>query len=170
MENAMAAPEKLRIPYEDWEDARFEYVGQYGGGNQFMAFVTGAFPGPDHFPNPGGNWREIKRWSAVVHRFDRDGNHLGTEARLGGFDIEGRAAAGEKAWHHLGQILKDLGVENARPCDIHVKPFSAEVDGVVYALEYEREVTDDGEVLEHVMLWPNDIMFHPPWDGGKYST
>ena len=45
MERAMAAPDKLRIPYEDWEGARFEYVGRCGGGSQFMVYrVAAAVP------------------------------------------------------------------------------------------------------------------------------
>jgi hypothetical protein len=41
-----------------------------------------------------------------------------------------------------------------------------EIDDVVYELVYENH----GEGEEYAMLWPNDIMFHPPWDSGKYST
>src|SRR5947209_3382139 len=41
---AVAEPDWLLIPYEDFEGGRFNLVGQYGAGNQFMAFVTGAFP------------------------------------------------------------------------------------------------------------------------------
>ena len=62
-----------------------------------------------------------------------------------------------------------LAREEAEPCDIYVKPFSAEIDGVLYELVYESGVDED-EGDEYVMLWPNDVMFHPPWDSGEYST
>ena len=162
----MASPDKIRIPYQDFDGTRFDCIGRYAGGNQFMAFVTGAFPGQDRYPDPAGNWREIKSWVAVLHKFDAEGNHIGSESRLGGFDAEGRQRAGEKAWHQLAQMLEDAGLENAQPCDIYIKPFSVEIDNVVHELVYENH----GEREEYVMLWPNDIMFHPPWDSGRYST
>lgn len=168
----MAAPEKLRIPYEDFDGARFDCVGRYGNGNQFMAYVTGAFPGRERFPDAGGtDWRTIKSWNAVIHRFDSEGNHIGSEAKRGGYDIEGREVAGDRAWEHLDSMLAVLGLLNPRLCDIYIKPFSVEIDDVIYALEYESYVDEeDGRVHEYIMLWPNDIMFHPPWDSGSYST
>jgi hypothetical protein len=42
---------------------------------------------------------------------------------------------------------------------------------VVHGLIYEPERWDEGyQVGDHVMLEPNDIMFHSPWDSGEYST
>jgi len=167
----MAAPDKLRIPYEDFEGARFDCVGCLADGKQFMAYVTGAFPGHERFPDPSGDWQQRKSWNAVVHRFDSNGNHIDSEAKRGGYDIEGRDVAGGKAWQHLDSMLGELGLQNPKLCDIYIKPFSVEIDDVVYALEYEHEIDeDDGYEHECVMLWPNDIMFHPPWDSGEYST
>jgi formate hydrogenlyase regulatory protein HycA len=55
--------------------------------------------------------------------------------------------------------------------DIRVKPFRLEIGGVVHGLIYRSEFwEEDGEEHEWVMLEPNDIMFHPPWDSGEYST
>ncbi|MBL7041059.1 MAG: hypothetical protein ISR77_20660 [Pirellulaceae bacterium] len=167
----MAPPDKILIPYEDSEGARFDCVGRYGDGNQFMAFVTGAFPGRDCFPPANADWQSVKSWNAVIHRFDSDGNHIGSEAKRGGCDIEGRDIAGEKAWQQLETMLCKLGLHDPKFCDIYVRPFSIEIDDVVYALEYEHEINkEDDFEYECVMLWPNDIMFHPPWDSGAYST
>jgi hypothetical protein len=167
----MAAPDKLRIPYEDFEGARFNCVGRYGDGNQFMAYVTGAFPGHDRFPDTTSDWRERKSWNALIHRFDSDGNHIGSEAKRGGYDIVGRQVAGDKAWQHLDSMLAAFKLENPKPCDIYVRPFTVEIDDVIYALAYEHKIDEeDGYEYECVMLWPNDIMFHPPWDSGEYST
>jgi len=135
-----------------------------------MAFVTGAFRGPNHYIKLTENWREIKRWLAVVHKFDADGNHLITECRLGGFDIDGHRVAVEKASNHLAQMLEEMRLSGLRLCDVYVKPFSVQVDGVIYSLEYEHRVAENGKSHESVTLWPNDIMFHPPWDSGEYST
>src|SRR4051812_25234057 len=106
----MAEPAQLLIPHEDFEYARFSLVGQYGGGNQFMAFVTGAYPGdwwsgnrpPEYLRN---RWAEHKRWYAVLHRFGPSGNHLGTEARLGGTTAEGQGEAIERATRELAAML-----------------------------------------------------------------
>ena len=72
----MAAPDKLRIPYEDYDYGRFTSIGRLPDGTQFMAFVTGAFPtGQEYYL--GDDWQTKKRWLAVIHRFDGDGNHIG---------------------------------------------------------------------------------------------
>ena len=163
----MAKPDKIRIPFVNDEESRFYYVGHYDGNNQFMAFVTGAFPDENKFPGPNDNWQSIKRWVAVIHCFDADGNHLESDIRLGGYQIE-RDQAAEKAWEELGNILKKLSTQKPKPGDIYVKPFSVKVDGVTYGLIYEQDEED--EESEYGMLEPNDIMFHQPWDSGEYST
>lgn len=53
-------------------------------------------------------------------------------------------------------------------CDIWVQPFAVQIDGVAHGLIYEQ--SEDGKGSEWVMLEPQDIMFHPPWDSGEYST
>jgi formate hydrogenlyase regulatory protein HycA len=165
----MAKPDKIRIPYEDFDDGRFHCVGRYDGDKQFMAFVSGAFPDDNQYPSPGSNWRDIKRWLAVIHRFDSAGNHLSSEARVGGYDAEGRDVAGEKAWDRLGEIFEELSLKHPEPCDIFVKLFSVEIDGITHGLIYENYSQGDDEG-EYVTLEPNDIMFCPPYDDGEYST
>jgi hypothetical protein len=103
-----------------------------------------------------------------------DGNHTGSESRLGGFDIEGRDVAGDRAFGHLQDMLVELA-DGRRPelCDIWVRLFSVEIDGVTHGLFYEQseEEPEPGEERsECVMLEPWDIMFHPPWDSSEYST
>lgn len=161
-------PDKIRIPHDD---DRFEYIGRLLDGRQIMAYVTGAFP--DGFPidRDPEIWRKAKRWLAVLHLFDAEGNHLGSEARLGGFDIEGRDVAGEKAWAELDKMLLGLGPEQIELGDIWVKLFSVSIEGVTHSLLYEQHLPDeDSPAYECVMLEPQDIMFHPPWDSGEYST
>jgi hypothetical protein len=173
----VAEPERLLIPYEGFEDDRFSFVGLYAEDNQFMAFVTGAFPAdwwsgnrpPEYLRN---QWAEHKRWYAVLHRFGADGNHLGTEVWNGGTTAGGEVEANERADKKLAELLESL-----RPyklCDICVKPFGVEIDGYFFGLVYQLNNYDDpadpDATYECVMLEPNDIMFHPPWDSGEYST
>jgi hypothetical protein len=80
----MAGPDKLRIPQGE---GRFEDIGTFPDGTQFYACVTGAFPGGVKYSAPSDEWRRKKRWLAVVHLFDPEGNHIGTDCRLGGMDI-----------------------------------------------------------------------------------
>lgn len=71
-------------------------------------------------------------------------------------------------WDEFGDILENLWNMNPKPGDINVGLFSVKDDGVTYGLIYEE---DDGEEdCEYVMLEPNDIMFHQPWDSGEYPT
>lgn len=171
----MAEPDRLLIQHEEFEGGRFTLVGRYGGGNQFMAFGTGAFPVDWHIGKYSPEylrtrWAEHKRWYAVLHRFDPDGNHLGTEARLGGTTAGGRDEAFERVDEELAGLLESLGPVEL--CDIRVRPFGVEIDGYFFGLVYTATSADDPDDPgnEYVMLEPNGIMFHPPWDTGNYST
>jgi formate hydrogenlyase regulatory protein HycA len=177
MGEKVAEPELLLIPHEDFEYTRFSFVGRYGDGNQFMAFVTGAFPKDwwsGNYPPEylRGRWAEHKRWYAVLHRFGPGGDHLGTEARSGGTTAEGQAEAIDRAERELAVLL--ASVAPFRPCGIRVKLFGVEIDGYYFGLDYKCVDAEDPEnpsaTDEYVMLEPNDIMFHPPWDSGEYST
>jgi hypothetical protein len=161
-------PDKLRIPHDGH---RFEFVGHLADGRQFMAFVTGAFPDGVKLDWDTDEWRKVKQWTAVLHLFDAEGNHLSSKARLGGFDIEGRGVAGDKAWAELDTMLAGLGPGKPELGDIWVRQFAVQIDGVTHSLLYEEfQPEEDGPVFECVMLDPRDIMFHPPWDSGQYST
>lgn len=173
----VAEPDRLLITYEDWKDARFGLVGRYGGGNQFMAFATGAFPKDwsvrTHSPEYSWTrWAEHKRWYAVLHRFGPGGEHLGTEVYSGGTTAEGEAEAIDRALRALGAMLEK--VMPFQRCPIRVKPFGVEIDGYFFGLVYKCVDADDPDdperTDEYVMLQPNDLMFHPPWDSGEYSS
>ena len=69
----------------------------------------------------------------------------------------------------LEEMITRLG--EVKLGDIRVKRFRVEVEKIVHGLIYECELhEEDGREIEWVMLQPNDIMFHPPWDSGEYST
>jgi hypothetical protein len=108
----------------------------------------------------------------VLHRFDAAGNHLGTEAHSGGTTADGEGLAIKRADKELVKLLRLLGP--CEPSDIRVKPFGVEFDGYFFGLVYQLNSYDDpanpGGTYECVMLEPNDVMFHPPWDSGEYST
>ena len=155
----MPPPEVIRIAPDD---SHFAHVGIFADGTQFLAFVTGANPGGG-FPVPGEP--NLKQWLAVVHLFDEDGAHLSTSVRLGGLDAEGRRVAQEKAADELDTLLDELVERRPSSTDIWVRPFALTIDGVKHGLVFEAEGDS-----EWVMLWPRDLMFHPPWDSGEYSS
>lgn len=163
----MATPEKLRIPYEPGDWGSFRHIGTLSDGRLFLAGVTSAFPGPYPYRHIRGDWRNHKRWLAVLHTFDSDGMYLASDVRLGGLESEGRDVAGNKAAVALTEILSPLTYELT---DIAIRVFETEVEGIHYSLKYESGTDDAGEPWEWVMLFPNAIMFHPPWDSGLYST
>jgi hypothetical protein len=169
MDQALVGPpDRLRIPQDGH---RFEYVGRLPDGRQFMGFVTGAFPDGAKLNWDTDEWRKVKRWMAVLHLFSADGSYLNSEVRLGGLDVEGRGIASAKAWEQLDKMLAALGPGDPELCDIWVKQFSVNIDGVTHSLFYHQHQADeDGPIFESVMLDPRDIMFHPPWDSGEYST
>jgi formate hydrogenlyase regulatory protein HycA len=165
----VAIPDTLLIPYEDFESGRFRHVGRYGGDNQFMGCVTYAYPKFYHTEETTSDgqaiWREHTNCFAVLHRFDAAGRHLVTAVER----VVGSPDSGEWDWAKLEAMIVGLG--QVEYCDIRVKPFQVEVGGVVYGLIYVCEWREeDGEQHEWVMFEPNDVMFHPPWDSGEYST
>lgn len=161
------SPTKLRIPAE----GPIEYVGRLEDGTQYMCFVTGAVPDGYAFNHDNEDWRKVKRWIAVLHLFDAEGNHLKTEARHGGYDIEGWDAACNKAWTEVRSMFSLYHGNGPVRCDVFVKPFSAVIEGITHGLVYRAtQPEEDGPVFEGVFLEPRDVMFHPPWDSGEWST
>jgi hypothetical protein len=142
----MPAPDKLRIPSA--LNSRDEYVGRCRGAEQFLALL-GVHDGAG------------RRWELLAHQFDAEGNYLGSRRRWVG-DEAGRP--------FVERCLGLLGIADPQPGDIFVKLFVGEGDGAGCGLFYGQGEVDDGEPYEFVMLEPNDLMFHPPWDSGRYST
>jgi hypothetical protein len=168
----VAEPETLLIPFEDFEYGRFTHVGRYDGENQFMGYVTYASPKLYHSEEITSDgqllFREHTNCFAVLHRFDSAGCHLGTEVER----VEGARDSGERDWTKLEDMIAGLGKFDF--CDIRVRPFRVEFGNIVHGLIYEcvdaEDPDDPSATDEYVMLEPNDIMFHPPWDSGEYST
>lgn len=166
----MAPPQTLLIPHEDFEGARFTHVGRFGDGKQFLGLLTYASQYVPKFyyteeiaPDGQSIWRQKSNCFAVLHRFDTLGTHLGTDVQR----VGGTADSNERDWATLEKMIAKLG--KIEFCEIRVKPFHVEIEKIVHALIYECS-EEDGEEQEWVTLEPADIMFHPPWDSGEYST
>ncbi len=152
----MAIPRRIRI--EQVPDYYTRFIGRCADGRQFMAFVVASLPTP--VPR---DWRRHKRWYTVLHTFDGRGRHVSTEARFAGTTADGEDQVTERAQSWRQEMLARLN--GYRFCDVEVRLFSALVDGSSFGLVD----TTDEELGESVTLWPNDLVFHPPWDG-SYDT
>ena len=163
----MAPPDALLIRYEDFEDARFSHVGRYPAG-QFLGYVTYASPKVYHPEETTVDgqiiWQEHTNCFAVLHRFDPQGGHIGTDVER----VGGTTDSNEQDWARLDAMVAGLGAIALGA--IRVRPFQVEIEGILHGLIYETETWDDGQSDEWVMLEPNDVMFHPPWDSGEYSS
>jgi hypothetical protein len=108
------------------------------------------------------DWAIHKRWYAVLHRVDHDGNHAGSEAWFAGTTEDGEAATIQRAQTRLRDWLDHLA--GRAYGDIAIRLFEITIDGVTFGLVDESD--EDGE---HVELNPNELGFYPPWDG-EYDT
>ncbi|MEV4614940.1 hypothetical protein AB0K43_20425 [Kitasatospora sp. NPDC049258] len=89
---------------------------------------------------------------ALLHRFDPDGNHLGTD-----FSPTAEPDAAERA---LAELLDELpGVAYGA---IRIRPFVAEAYGLEWGL---IDGTADRDGLEHYELMPQQLGFGAPFDG-----
>ncbi|WP_405717361.1 hypothetical protein [Streptomyces sp. NBC_00046] len=164
----MAVPEIIPIAHEP--DYRTDTIGRYTDG-QFLASVTYAFP--DGY-TVGDDWEEHKRLYAVLHRFDHEGRHLGSDIRCAGTWAEQRehphgddsVTARAEAW--MAALLD--GLPEREYGDIAIRPFRLTVDGVLFGLvvEHRDDEDSDGED-DWAELYPDQLGFYAPWDG-QYDT
>lgn len=153
----MAVPRSIKVCRE--AGYHTDQIGKYGGGNQFMGFVTATLPEP--LPK---DWQAKKRWYAVLHTFDAKGKHLNTEAWFSGTTADGERGVVTNAEKRLAEMISALGeVEYG---DVKVELFQAQIDGYTFGLV---DASVPGEGYESVHLLPNDLAFFKPWDG-TYDT
>jgi hypothetical protein len=167
----MAVPEIIPIAHEP--DYRTSTIGHYAHG-QFLASITWAFREDAFIPGVGlpPDWPEHKRLYAVLHRFDPDGHYVDSDVWFAGTWAEAsRHLPGDnpvvaRAEAKMTELLDGLpGFEYG---DIAIRPFELNVDGVVFGLVVGG-AHEDGKNWEWATLWPDDLMFHEPWDG-TYDT
>lgn len=153
----MAVPKSIKIARE--EGYHTDRIGKYGDGNQFMGFVTATLPMP--LPK---DWQSKKRWYAVLHTFDKKGNHLNTEGWFAGTTASGERKAVDKAQAKLDQMITALG--KVKYGNIKVGLFQVQIDNHTFGLVDASEPDED---YESIHLLPNDLAFFAPWDG-TYDT
>jgi formate hydrogenlyase regulatory protein HycA len=151
-----------RIPIAREEGYHTDTIGKCEDGRQFMAFVVASMP-LDKLRVPEG-WQTHKRWHAVLHTFDKLGQHLHTEVWTAGTTADGEAQVIERAKSRLAEMLAKLG--KVKYGGVKVSLFRVEVDGREFGLIDASEPEED---YESIHLLPNDLAFFEPWDG-TYDT
>lgn len=132
-----------------------ETIGHYRDG-QFLAFVVAGIQGQPS----GDDWKSRKRWYAVLHRFDHDGNHTNSDIWFAGSTADGENAVIKRAAERCDEWLADL--PDRQFGDVAIKTFAVTVDDIVFGLIDE---TDDEEAGGYVELYPSELGFSEPWDG-----
>lgn len=156
---ALAIPEPVPIAREEGHTNR---IGTCDGG-QFMGFVVATLPSP-----APENWQAAKTWYAVLHRFDAEGEHTGTQAEAFGTTADGEDEVIERASARVDEWIAALA--NVEFGDVAVNLFEVEVDGSEFGLvDTTWEADDDEELFVQATLVPNDLVFQEPWDG-TYDT
>ncbi len=150
----MAIPETIKI--ERVEDYWTHDIGRYVNGSQFMAFVVATLP----YNLLGKDWEDHKRWYAVLHIFNEQGDHLYSQANFMGLTADGENAVVDKARAKCNEMLG--GLQDLHYCDVAIKLFSMTIDGAVFGLVDVTKPEDEHELVE---LMPNQLVFYPPWDG-----
>lgn len=156
---ALAIPEPVPIAHEEPHTSR---IGSYDDG-QFMGFVVAHLP-----ESPPDDWASVKRWFAVLHRFNGEGVHRDTRAECLGTSADGEDEVIGRARTRLDEWIGELG--SVEYGDVEVNLFEAEIDGAVFGLvDTTWEDEEEGAVIVEATLVPNDLVFTEPWDG-TYDT
>jgi hypothetical protein len=150
----MQFPQK--IPIERIEDYHTHYLGRTVSGQQFWGYVTFVYT---VFPKDViGDWKDYRNEYAILHLFDRDGNHINTEYWLGGTTNQ---VTDIQLYSKLEEMVAKLG--DIQFGDIEAKLFKILIDGVTFGLVPDSE-------YGFINLEPySTIAFGEPWDG-SYST
>ena len=153
----MPIPPSILIRQED--NSPTAHVGTFGGlfgRKQFLGCVVATLP-EGKLP---ADWGALKRWYAVLHRFDSSGRHLGTEHVFAGTSADGEETVVTRARQELRRLLSAL--PRARRENIALRLFSTLIDGTEFGLV---DASEPEEEYEAIHLVPNDLAFFEPWDG-----
>ncbi|RIV40293.1 hypothetical protein [Micromonospora radicis] len=149
----MAIPDRVPIVREP--GYRTDTIGSYDGG-QFFGSVTATLEdGTGNLPD----WPRHKRWYAVLHRFDADGGHTGSQVWFAGTSEHEKMAI-KSAEDRLSNWLAALPGRTFG--DIAIKLFHTHVDGHVFGLV---DLSERYDGRDHAELLPDTLGFDPPWDG-----
>src|SRR4051812_26850158 len=121
----MAIPDRIRVSREGGNYSKC--MGFYSldvEDNQFWGRVIASFCG---MPKPPpARWEPYKRWYAVLHTFDGQGNHIGTDHWYAGTTADGEGEVCKRANAKLDEMVARLG--DVEWADIEIGLFRVEID------------------------------------------
>ncbi|WP_149038726.1 hypothetical protein [Kitasatospora sp. MBT63] len=126
-----------QVPVAHEPHARTRWIGTHEDG-QFFGDVTGA--------------SGLACTMALLHRFDPEGNHLGTDFRP--------TADVDTAERELAQLLD--GLRGVTYGSIRIRPFAVDAHGLRWGL---IDGTAERDGLEHYELMPQQLGFGEPFNG-----
>lgn len=155
------------IPIKRVKNFNTHHIGSYENGF-FMGFVVADLKNSTKNLN-----QEQKIIYSVLHLFDKQGNH--TESLIDNHSTVSENEMPETtiAKHSLQNKLNKL--PNKIYNDISIKRFQILHDGIKFGLLTAEELghyfpdLDESANQNQVTLWPNDLLFHAPWNG-DYGT
>ena len=153
----MKIPNKIKINRE--EDYYTHYIGKTSDGKQFVCMIGATLPTP--IPE---DWENHKRWYAILHLFDDEGNYLTTQTVFTGLTSDGEDDIIERAREERSNFVESLGEVSYQGVEVCL--FSTKVEGSVFGLVDASEPEEDYYCIN---LLPNGLAFFPPWDG-DYDT
>ena len=153
----MTFPKK--IPIERIERYHTHYLGNTQDGNQFWGYATFNYSkNYDEIIKINGDYRDFRNEYAIVHVFNKEGQHLDTKYCLVGTAKQIDDIA---VFTKLEELISELGEIEFN--DIEVEPFEIKIDDIIFGLIPNYE-------YGFIELQPNSTLaFGEPWDG-SYST
>jgi formate hydrogenlyase regulatory protein HycA len=155
----VSVPDVIPVEHNEYHT---DTIGVYPDGQFYLTF-RGARTGD---PIVDGPFRldEPLRWLVYLHLFDHAGHHRSTTVRVISTTSDQMTTAERDHGNaEAASLLKSLGSWTF--CDIAIRPFRVDLDGIVFGLIEETE-PERGPWFE---LHPDGYGFAPPWDG-TYST
>lgn len=138
------------------------YQGKNGRQCQYWGQVVAAFSREKR--DPPKDWKSAKRWYAILHRFDENGKHLGTDHWFSGTTADGEREVCQRAIDKLDEMIAALdGAQDAERIEIGL--FSVEIDGNIFGMV---DVSEPGWP-DRVEMKPGNLLFTYPWSG-YYDT
>lgn len=152
--NRLKFPEK--IPIERMEEYHTHYLGKTADGQLFWGYVTFVYTVSQ--ADMVGDWQDYRNEYAILHLFDKNGNHKNTRHWLGG---KTNQVTDIQLYTKLEEMVMELGeIEFG---DIEVKLFTTVIDGTIFGL-----VPDEKSMF--INLQPHaTIAFSEPWDGSYFT-
>lgn len=149
----MAIP--ARIPIRHEPNHRTDTISRYDDG-LFFGWISGGYS-PNYTLD--ADWAAHMRWYAILHRFDHDGRHTSSDIWCPGDGIRDGQRARLDGWL--------AALPGRAYCDIAIRPFQIEADGIVFGLvlESHHEHPDGHRELDWAEFYPGRLGFSSPWDG-----